>query len=281
MEVAELRRDRDVALHRAAEQGDVPAPRRGQRQHLLDAMDMGGECGEDDPARGVIEALGQRGADLDLGLRVTRSIDVGAVRAQHGHALLAQLREASRVGGLAVERARIELEVAGVDDRPGGGANGEPHSVGDGVRHADRLDGEGAEREGLARPHRPEIRRLGQRVLAQLVGDEGARQWRRIHGQARRPQEIGQRADVVLVAVREHDAVKALALGERIREIRDDVIDARQLVVGKHQPAVDGDDVVTGLDQHHVEADLAQPAERNQPNGGFHRGTPFTTAGSS
>src|SRR2546427_3094749 len=28
MEVAELRRDRDVALHRAAEQGDVPAPDR-------------------------------------------------------------------------------------------------------------------------------------------------------------------------------------------------------------------------------------------------------------
>jgi hypothetical protein len=205
----------------------VSAPRRGQRQHLLDAVDVGGERGEDDPARRVIETLGQRRADLDLGLRVTGSIDVGAVRAEHGHALLAQFREASRVGRLAVERARVELEVTGVDDRPGGGADRESHAIGDRVRHADGFDGEGAEREGLARPHRPEIRRLGQRVLAQLVGDEGARQPCRVHGQARRLQQIRQRADVVLVAVREHDAVKPLALGEGVREIRDDVVDAR------------------------------------------------------
>ncbi len=97
---------------------------------------------------------------------------------------------------------------------------------------------------------------------------------RAVHGQPNFAQEIGEGADVVLVAVREDDRAKALALGERVGEVGDDVVDPGQFVVREHQPAVDGEEVVAGLDEHHVEADLAEAAEGNEPDWGVH-GTPF------
>ena len=44
-------------------------------------------------------------------------------------------------------------------------------------------------------------------------------------------------------------ARKRLAPAREVREVGDDVVDARQLVVREHEPAVDGDDVVAGLDR--------------------------------
>src|SRR5262249_35866546 len=46
------------------------------------------------------------------------------------------------------------------------------------------------------------------------------------------------------------------------------------------EAAVDGHQVLAGLDQHHVEADLAEASQGNQPDNGLH-GTPFQTAGGS
>jgi len=224
------------------------------------------ERGEDDPAARGVEALGERRPHLDLRARVAGTADVRRIRAEHGHALLAELREARGVGGLAVERARIELEIAGVDDRARRRSDGEAHAVGDRVRHANRLDGERPERERHARGHRPERDLLGQAVLAELLGDQRLRQRGGVHRDPRRLQQIRQRADVVFVTVREHDAAEALALGERVGEVRDDVVDSRQLVVGEHEAAVDGDDVIAAFDEHHVQPDLAETSERDEPD---------------
>ena len=83
---------------------------------------------------------------------------------------------------------------------------------------------------------------------------------------------------MVLVAVGQHDRAEPRAPGERVREVRNDVIDPGQLVVGKHEPTVDRNEVVPGLDQHHVEADLAEATKGDQADNGLH-GTPFLTAG--
>jgi hypothetical protein len=55
------------------------------------------------------------------------------------------------------------------------------------------------------------------------------------------------------------------------------VVDARKLVVREHEPAIDREQVLTELDQHHVEADLAETSERDQSDDGLHE-TPFTKA---
>ena len=63
---------------------------------------------------------------------------------------------------------------------------------------------------------------------------------------------------MILVAVGQDDRAERFTPAEHIREIGDDVVDTGELVVGEHESAVDRDQVLAGLDQHHVEADLAE-----------------------
>ena len=79
---------------------------------------------------------------------------------------------------------------------------------------------------------------------------------------------------MVFVAVGQHHPAEGVAPLAQIGEVRDDVVDPRQLVVGEHEAAVDGDEIVAELDQHHVQADLAESTQGDQPDGRFHS-TPF------
>ena len=175
-----------LLLHRASEQRHPAAEALGQGQHLLDAVDVRGERREDDPARRAGEALGQRRAHVDLRARVAGAVHVGGVRAEHDHALLAELGEAPVVGRLAVERARVELEVAGVDDGADGRVDRQADAVHDRVGDPDRLDAERPHLERLARPHRPQVGALQQAVLAQLLGHERQGQRGAVHGHVQR-----------------------------------------------------------------------------------------------
>ena len=74
---------------------------------------------------------------------------------------------------------------------------------------------------------------------------------------------------MVLVAVREHDAAEGVAPLAQIGEVRDGEIHAGHLVVREEQAAVHRQDVGAALDQHHVEPDLAQAAQRNEPHRGL------------
>ena len=159
-EVAELRGQADVRLHAPAEQGDLPAEPVGEVEDLLDPVDVGGEGGEDDAARGSAEALGERSADLALGRRRARPVDVRGVGHEAEHPALAQLGEPVVVGALAVDRARVELEVARVDEGPDRRPDPVAEPVDDGVGHADGLDVEGAQLERSPRLDRVEPRPL-------------------------------------------------------------------------------------------------------------------------
>ena len=271
-QVAEIGGDRDVLFHRASEQRHPATEALGQREHLLDAVDVRGERRQDDPARRAGEALGQRRAHVDLRARVAGAVHVRRVRAEQGHTPLAQLGEAPVVGGLAVERARVELEIAGEDHGADGRVDRQTDAVDDRVRDPDRLDPERPHVERLARPHRPEVGALQQPVLAQLLGHQRQGHRGAVDGNVQGAQKVGHRTDVVFVAVRQEHGAKALTLVQGVGEVRDHVVDAEQLVVREHEPAVDRHQVVAGLEEHHVEPDLPEPAERNQADDGLSGG---------
>ncbi len=133
---------------------------------------------------------------------------------------------------------------------------------------ADRLDAERSSLDPVAGPHRAQLGSLQEVVLAQTLGHQPERHRCPVHGHPRLPQEVRQRPDVILVAVGEEDGAEVLALGQRVGEVRDHVVDAGQLVgVGEHEATVDGDEIVAELDEHHVEADLAEATEGDQPDG--------------
>jgi hypothetical protein len=55
---------------------------------------------------------------------------------------------------------------------------------------------------------------------------------------------------------------------DEVPEIRQDEIDAEMLVSGEREPGVDHDPVVADLEHGHVLPDLAEAAERNDPERG-------------
>jgi hypothetical protein len=87
------------------------------------------------------------------------------------------------------------------------------------------------------------------------------------HGEPQVTQQVLQRADVVLVAVRDDAALDALGVLAQPREVGQHEVDAVHVDVGEHEPAVDEKDALVVLDRHAVAADLTEPAEEDDPDG--------------
>ena len=141
------------------------------------------------------------------------------------------------------------------------------------MRHPNELRAESSEHELTALGL--ELAELGsaqETMLVQLRLDEAERQ-------AGGPdlvdpdlaQQVWQRADVILVCVREDDrAHRPLALAQ-VAEVREDQVDAEVLVPREREPGVDDDRVVPVLVDGHVLPDLAESAERDDSQRFWHR----------
>ena len=174
VQVAELGGDAHVPDHRPADHGHL-APRlvRGV-EHLLHAVHVGGEAGDDDPALGVPEHLVDGRGDVALRGREAGHLGVGGVGEEEVDALLPQPGERPQVGEPAVEGQLVHLEVAGVQQRPSRGAHRDGERIGDGVVHGDELAVEVAEPLAVPLTH-PEG--VGpDAVLPELRLDEGQSQ---------------------------------------------------------------------------------------------------------
>ena len=168
----------------------------------------------------------------------------------------------------------VELEVAGVDDDADRRPEGDPHRVGDGMADPEGDDAERPDLDLVAGLHGQE-RVVVELVLLDLAAEETAGEGRGVDRDARElRQHVGQAADVVLVGVGDQERPDVgLALLE-VGDVGNDEVDPEHLLVGEHQPAVDHDDVVAVLEHVHVLADLADAAERDDPEdrvGGRHQ----------
>src|SRR5262249_34295520 len=84
-------------------------------------------------------------------------------------------------------------------------------------------------------------------------------------------QQVGEAADVVLVAVGDDDAVDPVRVLTQEREVGQDQVDARHLLGAReHEPAVDDDDAPVDVEAAAVPADLPQPAQEHDPDGRGH-----------
>src|ERR671910_775900 len=68
---------------------------------------------------------------------------------------------------------------------------------------------------------------------------------------------------VLFDLVAEQAAGQGAGIDRHARELGEDEVDAEHLLVGEHESTVDDDDVVAILEDVHVLADLAHPAERD------------------
>ena len=179
--------------------------------------------------------------DEPLGARRAGALGVRRVAEEEVDPAIPDLGELADVGPAPVHRRVVELPVARVHDAPGLRVDDERDGVRDRVRDTDELDAERAELERVVVGRRlDQLGRLAEPVLVELRLDERERQPRRDDGvDVHLAQEVRQPADVVLVAVREHDGAHALAL--EVRDVRQKQVDAEVLVAREREPGVDDD----------------------------------------
>jgi hypothetical protein len=184
------------------------------------------------------------------------------VAEEREQALGAELRETAEVRRDAVDGRLVEAVVAGEEDPAQVGLDRHARGVGDRVGHVDELDLEGPEVDRLGALDVGEVGLL-EAVLVELRARHGHRQRpaedRDVDGQL--AQDPGQRAEVVLVAVRDDDALDVVDAVAQVVEVGQDEVHAHLLGRREPQARVHQHDAVLVLDDRHVLADLPQAAE--------------------
>ncbi len=192
-------------------------------------------------ALGAGENLLERLDDVDLGSGEALAIDVGAVGEERQHALGAELGEAVQVEVLAVDRRLVDLEVAGEEHHADRAGDGDGHAVGHAVRDADELEGERADGHRLARGHRRQTVAGVDAVLFELGLDERQGHGGAVHRAVEERHHVRHGADVILVAVGEHQRLHLITAGFEVGEVRNDQVHAELVGVREHHAGVDED----------------------------------------
>ncbi len=193
-------------FHAAAGEGDFPPGGHGLVHDLLDSVDVGREGGDDDaPFARRLEQTVEAVADGGFTGGVAGLDRVGGVCEVTEDSLLPQFGEPGEVDHAAVDRSRVDLEVAGMDDRADVGRQREGQSIRDGVVDVDGLDVELAEFEPVARFDLMELCALQEAVFLEFSLDEADGKRRAVDRLVDHPQEVREAADVVLVTVGDDD----------------------------------------------------------------------------
>ena len=100
-------------------------------------------------------------------------------------------------------------------------------------------------------------------MLLELELDYARRERRRVDGHVQVAHDVGDGADVVLVAVGDNYAAYAVLVLLEVGDVRDDDVDAVELLVREAEAAVHDDDVLPVLVHGEVLANLTEPAERD------------------
>ena len=260
-QVTESLGDLGVLDDPASGEGQLAAVLRGEIRDDLDPMQAGRKCGHHDLAGGVAEDLIQTRDDVLLGPGVARAFDIRAVAEQRQHAAPSQLREALDIERFTVQRRLVEFVISRVYDDPGRRVNRNRHAVGDTMGDPDELE-----------LHRPGRDRVPGRDLTQAVGrvqpmffefrtDQRQGERRPVDRTVQERPYVGQCADVVLVAVRQHDGGEPTdALGQTL-ELGNDQVNTGQLRPRKHRPGIDEDRRLLPHHEQHVHPEFTEPAE--------------------
>ena len=151
---------------------------------------------------------------------------------------MAERLEGVDVGEGADQRRRIELPVAGVQDVAERRAQRQRMGLGDRVGDMDQRAVERPDAEALARRHDVDRHAL-EAALVELAAQHRGGEARAPDRAAQALPEVGDRAEVVLVGVGQHEAAEVLAAARDEARVGQDDLDAGQRLVGEADAEVD------------------------------------------
>ena len=164
----------------------------------------------------------------------------------------------------AEQRILVDLPVAGVEHAAIGRLDQQRVAFGDRVRERHVGEAERAEREAAVARDRDELHLLGDPLLLQLAADQPRGEGRGVERHAEIGGQIGDRADMILMPVREHDADQAVGMTLDEVEIGEHEIDAGIGGIGEGEAEIDHHPFAVAAVEIDVHADFARAAEREE-----------------
>ena len=207
--------DAQDPVERAA--GDAHPPP-GLDRDLADGLQprgVGREGRDQHPPLRRLDLRAQPGVDAFLRSRRLGLEHVGRIAHQGEHALVADPRQHLGARRLAKHRRVVDLPVAGVEHAAERSFDEQPVALGNRVRKRDEADLERPQLDGAAAFDDVELDQAGQPFLLELSGDQPGGEGRRVERRLQLLREIGQGADMVLVAVGQDDPGEPVLLALR------------------------------------------------------------------
>ena len=255
-------RDLQDAIERAAGDAQLAAGRLRHLAQRLQPRGVGGEGGDHHPALGGGDDLVQSGLHALFGARCLSIEHIGRIAHQGKHALVTDRAQRLSGGRLAEHGRVVKLPVAGVEHTAIRRVDQQRVAFGNRMRHRHEGDAERAHLEPLARLDDAQRHLVGNALLLQLAADQARGEGRGIDRHVEIEREIGQRADMVFMAVRDDDAGKAVELILDEAKIGQDHVDAGIIGIGEGHAAIDHHPLALTAIEVDVHADLARAAER-------------------
>ena len=133
--------------------------------------------------------------------------------------------------------------------------------------HGNKLNFKRTDLHQAARNYFAKRGRLQETRLVEALFHQRQREACPVHGNIQIPQNIGQRPDMIFMAVRQHDCADLRTVLLQVGDVGNDQINAKEFRLREHHARVDDDDFVTEPQCHHVHAEFAEAAQRNGGEG--------------
>ena len=261
-QIARRPRDAEDAVHRPPDDAHLPP---GLERHLAERVEPRRirREGRNEHTAGLARAddLEQSVAHPRFGAARLGVEHVGRIADHRQHALVADRLHLRRSRRRPHLRLVVELPVAGVEDAAERRVDDETVPFGNRVRHRGVAELEVAERQRPAHRDDVELDLLVDALLDQLAADEAGGERRRVQRHAEVGGEIGDRADMVLVAMRQDDAEQVVAPLLDERQVGQDQVDAGVRRIGEGHAEVDHHPLAAAAVEVDVHADLTRPAK--------------------
>ena len=268
LQKAQFLRGGHVAHHRASDVDDLALVLHRKVYHLLHAVHMGREAGNHELALRAGEDTLKSGLDVLLGGGEAGHLSIGGVGHQQVDPLHGQSSETAQVSDAAVQGKLVHLEVTGVQHGAGGGLDRHGERIWDGVVDREELQAELVELYAVTLGDLVVHGGVTQPVFAQFTVNERQRELAAEQGDVlAAAQQVGHRANVVLVAVGEHQRDHVVEAIVEVVQAGQDQVDSRLVVLGEEHTAVDQQDFGVDFEGGHVAADVTEPAKRDDPQG--------------
>jgi hypothetical protein len=206
-----LTRDLHHALHRAPDHHDLAAGGLRGIGDCAQPRDVGRKGGHGDAAFCALHEFDNGFCNFGFRRRAPFPNRIGGIPDQRQHAGLAELAQPLLIGGLADDRRRIDLPVAGMQHRSDFGVDCERMRFRNRMRHRNELDVERPEIDAAARGHHRD-RNFRRIALGGAFGlKQGGAELGRVDRALQFGPEVDDGAEMVFVGVRQHQADQVLA----------------------------------------------------------------------